>query len=254
MAISNEAIFISNKTLCRPGGGTPNKYKELERFIIETVRRYWESGTPISPEQLHHKVLKHIDSDSKENPYEDFVHSKRSTLNCYVQRVLKRNRFSIRKIPISQRVPADWRSKAEENTARIRATFLKEDVDVVINADETFLLFHPFGQRLIAPTGVKQVGSVVQVDAGVKKRYHQYRSTMPVTIGKKITVSREQRVDFVLDTIDEINQDNNDYPYITNAFKRCRLNPWSKNSSLEAFQQHLMQPMINNQKAVPLID
>jgi len=41
---------------------------------------------------------------------------------------------------------------------------LKEDVDVVINADETFLLFHPFGQRLIAPTGVKRVGSVVQVD------------------------------------------------------------------------------------------
>ncbi len=39
-------------------------------------------------------------------------------------------------------------------------------------------------------------------------------------------------MDFVLDTIDEINQDNNDYPYITNAFKRCRLNPWSKNSSL----------------------
>ena len=377
------------------GGGRPNKYKELEHFIVETVRRYWESGAPISPEQLHHKVLKHIDSVSEENPYEDFLHGKRSTLNRYVQRVLARNRFSIRKISISQSVPVDWRSKAEENTARIRATFLKEDVDVVINADETFLLFHPFGQRLIAPTGVKRVGSVVQVDnekwgatvmiaceyrtscilppmiiftgvygaklmkhwadfdrakvifneshwmtsnaaiiyisfllnmfkgkkigliwdkhtshysnevlefikkcneeatsstskivlemvdegltpiiqvpdvavnkifkAGVKKRYHQYRSTLPVTIGKKITVSREQLVDFVLDTIDEINQDNNDYPHITNAFKRCGLNPWSKSSSLQAFQQHLMQlernailqAMINNQKAVPLID
>jgi len=78
--------------------------------------------------------------------------------------VLARNRFSIRKISISQSVPVDWRSKAEENTARIRATFLKEDVDVVINADETFLLFHSFRKRLIAPTGVKQVGSVVQVD------------------------------------------------------------------------------------------
>lgn len=395
MAISNEAIFISNKTLRRLGGGRPNKYKELEHFIVETVRRYWESGAPISPEQLHHKVLKHIDSVSEENPYEDFLHGKRSTLNRYVQRVLARNRFSIRKISISQSVPVDWRSKAEENTARIQATFLKEDVDVVINADETFLLFHPFGQRLIAPTGVKRVGSVVQVDnekwgatvmiaceyrtscilppmiiftgvygaklmkhwadfdrakvifneshwmtsnaaiiyisfllnmfkgkkigliwdkhtshysnevlefikkcneeatsstskivlemvdegltpiiqvpdvavnkifkAGVKKRYHQYRSTLPVTIGKKITVSREQLVDFVLDTIDEINQDNNDYPHITNAFKRCGLNPWSKSSSLQAFQQHLMQlernailqAMINNQKAVPLID
>jgi hypothetical protein len=98
--------------------------------------------------------------------------------------------------------------------------------------------------------------------AGVKKRYHQYQSTLPITIGKKITVSREQLVDFVFDTINEINQDNNDYPYITNAFKRCGLNTWSKNSSLQAFQQHLMQlecnailqAMINNQKAVPLID
>jgi hypothetical protein len=85
---------------------------------------------------------------------------------------------------------------------------------------------------------------------------------LPVTIGKKITVSREQLLDFVLDTIDEINQDNNDYPHIINAFKRCGLNPWSKRSSLQAFQQHLMQlernailqAMINNQKAVPLID
>ncbi len=74
MAISDESIFISNKTLRWPGGGRPNKYKELEHFIVEIVRRYWESGAPISPEQLHHKVLKHIDSVSEENPYEDFVH------------------------------------------------------------------------------------------------------------------------------------------------------------------------------------
>jgi len=79
---------------------------------------------------------------------------------------------------------------------------------------------------------------------------------------EEITVSQEQLVDFVLDTIDEINQDNNDYPHTANAFKRCGLNPWSKCSSLQAFQQHLMQlernailqAMINNQKAVPLID
>jgi hypothetical protein len=81
-----------------------------------------------------------------------------------VQRKLARNKFSVRKISISQSVPADWHSKAEENSARIRSTFLKEKVDVVINADETFLLFHPFGQRLIAPTRIKRVGSVVHFD------------------------------------------------------------------------------------------
>jgi hypothetical protein len=59
--------------------------------------------------------------------------------------MLARNRFSVWIISISQSVPSDWCSKAEENATRIRATFMKEDVDVVINADETFLLLYPFG-------------------------------------------------------------------------------------------------------------
>jgi hypothetical protein len=50
--------------------------------------------------------------------------------------------FPIRKNSVSQSVPADWHSKAEENSARIRSTFLKENVDVAINADETFLSIH----------------------------------------------------------------------------------------------------------------
>jgi len=37
--------------------------------------------------------------------------------------------------------------------------------------------------------------------AGVKQHYHQYRLTLPVTIGKKVVVSREMLADFVLDTI-----------------------------------------------------
>jgi hypothetical protein len=60
--------------------------------------------------------------------------------------------------------PVDWRIKSEQNCARIRQRFLKEDVDVVVNADETFLLFHPFRENLIAPRGVKRVGAAMQVD------------------------------------------------------------------------------------------
>jgi hypothetical protein len=41
------------------------------------------------------------------------------------------------------------------NSARIRENFREENVDIVVNADETFL---------IAPTGIKCVGSAVQVD------------------------------------------------------------------------------------------
>ena len=208
-------------------------------------------------------------------------------------------------------MPPDWREKAMENVARTRNTLSKQKVDVVINADETFLLFHPFGQWLIAPTGIKCIRTAVQVDnekwgvtvmisceywmssilppmiifmgvycvkwmkqneddttntsiilefvdegltpiiqvpdiavnkvfkAGVKQRYHQYRSTLPVAIGEKVVVSCEMLVDFVLDTIWEINGDNNEHQFIAESFRRCGLNPWCREKSLEAFHNHL---------------
>ena len=111
-----------------------------------------------SPEQLHYMVLKHQDTANH------FSQAKRATLNRYVQHVLARNNFSVQKISISQSVPPIWREKAMENAARIRNNFSKHKVDTVINADETFLPFHPFGQRLIAPTGIKRVRTAVQVD------------------------------------------------------------------------------------------
>jgi hypothetical protein len=77
---------------------------------------------------------------------------------------LIRRHWSVRKISISQSVPVDWRKKAEDNSTRIRERFRLENVDVVVNADETFLLFHPFGEKLLAPLGVKHVGTAVQVD------------------------------------------------------------------------------------------
>jgi len=75
--------------------------------------------------------------------------------------------------------------------------------------------------------------------SGVKHRYHQYRSTLPLTVGKKVTVSCEMLVDFVLETINDINNKNNENPFIAESFRRCRLNPWSKGQSLTAFQEHL---------------
>ena len=339
-------------------------------------------------------MLQHVKEQGDKETTDAFLNGKRATLNKYVARVLARNKFSVQKISISQSVPPDWRQKAEENAARIRKTFSSENVDVVVNADETFLLFHPLGQRLIAPTGVKRVGTALQVDnekwgatvmiaceyrtssilppmiiftgvhcaklmkhwadfdrakvifneshwmtsnaaiiyishlinifkgkrigliwdkhtshysedvlslvkkcnedesttttivlelveegltpiiqvpdvavnkvfkSGVKQRYHQYRSTLPLTIGKKISISREQLVDFVLETIDDINNKNNDDPFIADSFRRCGLNPWSRGKSLTAFQDHLdgletndvLRAMLSNQKALPIID
>lgn len=98
--------------------------------------------------------------------------------------------------------------------------------------------------------------------AAVKRHYHTYRSELPVKIGQKISVSRETLVNFVLDSIREINDQNDDNPFIMNAFKRCGLNPWSQSKSLKAFEEHLdtleaneiMQAMLSNQKAETLGD
>ena len=95
----------------------------------------------MTPEQLQHVVMQHIKKENNTRAVDQFVNGKRNTFNKFIQRVLKRNNFSVRKMTTSQSVPVDWRQKAEDNTRRIREKFKAEKVDVVVNADETFLLF-----------------------------------------------------------------------------------------------------------------
>jgi hypothetical protein len=65
-----------------------------------------------------------------------------------------------------------------------------------------------------------------------------------------------------LDAIKEINNNNNEKQFITHAFKRCGLNPWSQTRSHEAFWQHLdklesnevLRAMLLNQKTLDLIN
>jgi hypothetical protein len=161
---NDDTCFIGKHTAHQPGGGRPKKWVELETFIDMKLRYYWECGAPLTAEQLYFLVQQHISAHDNQDALKIFVEGKRNTLKKFISRVLKRNRWSVRKISISQSVPVDWRQKAEENSARIREKFKTQNVDVVVNADETFLLFHPFGEKLIAPTGIKRVGTAVQVD------------------------------------------------------------------------------------------
>ena len=50
--------------------------------------------------------------------------------------------FHQRATTVSQKIPDNWKTKAIEGAARVRATFLREKVDVVLAADETYLRFH----------------------------------------------------------------------------------------------------------------
>ncbi len=161
---AENSIFITTKTGRCHGGGRQKKWPDLERYIVDQVKMSWEMGTPLTKEQLHYRVLQHITTSADTTAIATFVKGKPNTLHKYISRALEGNNWSSRKITISQSVPVDWRSKALENTARIRQKFKDENVDVVVNADETFLLFHPFGDKVIAPIGKKRVGTAAQVD------------------------------------------------------------------------------------------
>jgi hypothetical protein len=124
----------------------------------------------------------------------------------------------------------------------------------------TSIIFELVDEGLTPIIQVPDVAVNEVFKAGVKQHYHQYQSTLPVTIGKKVVVSRDMLVDFVLDTIREINDDNNEHQFIAESFKRCGLNLWSKEKSLEAFHNHLgvlrkndvLRAMLTNQKALSL--
>ncbi len=131
---------------------------------MQTVRQAWERGMPLCIEQLMLMFQAHVRKDKDEEALKLYVNGKKNTANKFLHRVLKRNQYSVRKNSISQSIPVDWRVKAEENALRIRNQFHKAKVDVVINADETFVLFHMQDHKLIVPTGIKRVGTAAQVD------------------------------------------------------------------------------------------
>jgi len=163
-AIRDNIYFVTKGTDRCPGGGRPKKWLELEDFIKNKLQYYWEIGAPVTTEQLRVMVQQHIVEVGDRAAVENFIKGKPNTFHQFISRVLDRHHWSVRKITISQSVPIDWREKAQANSARIRKKFSDNKVDVVVNADETFLLFHSLGEKLIAPTGIKRVGSLVQVD------------------------------------------------------------------------------------------
>jgi hypothetical protein len=98
--------------------------------------------------------------------------------------------------------------------------------------------------------------------SAVKKIYHQHRTKLPIIMGEKLLILWEQLVDFVLEAIEEINEQNNEHQFISDSFKKCGLNPWSKDNSMKAFTDHLdslesneiLRAMLANQRALPLGD
>ncbi len=160
----NGSMFLTKHRSRRPGAGRPSKWPELSGFIMSKVKEGWEKGAPLTSQELLLLFQRHVNATEDLEAKKMFVDGKRNSVHQFIGRVLKANKYSIRKNSISQSVPTDWRSKAEENALRIRTLFKAENVEVVINADKTFVLFHTKENRLIVPQGVKRVGTSTQVN------------------------------------------------------------------------------------------
>jgi hypothetical protein len=85
--------------------------------------------------------------------------SAKNQLTNFIQRVISRAGYALRKKTVSQKVPADWRAQAEKGADEIRNEL--RECDVIVNADQTFINFFPEADYVVAPRGAKRVGTVV---------------------------------------------------------------------------------------------
>jgi hypothetical protein len=54
----------------------------------------------------------------------------------------------------------------------------------------------------------------------------------------KIKIMKERIIEFILETINDINTQSTKQMLIHDALKYCGLNPWSSENSMKAFKEH----------------
>ena len=89
---------------------------------------------------------------------------KASSLAQLLTCVLTSMNFSIRKNTISQKIPVDWRELAKADSVKIGNRFIEEDVEIVVNLDQTFVQFNPKAQYVIAPQGAQIIGRKIKMN------------------------------------------------------------------------------------------
>ena len=113
---------------------------DAEKIVMGEVVRRWEIGNPATSPEIYHLLR------TKFGPDTLFHHTyleekKHSTLSQWFSRLLDRKHWTIRKTTVSQKVPANWIEVAQVYSAQICETMRAAGVDVLINGDQTFVLF-----------------------------------------------------------------------------------------------------------------
>ena len=91
--------------------------------------------------------------------------NKVSPFSQWLSRAIQRHGWVVRMSTVSQKVPDNWVQIAQIEAERICETMRAAEVVVLINADETFVLFYPEDGHVIAPEGAKRGRSTNETNA-----------------------------------------------------------------------------------------
>jgi len=91
---SNSTLFLTRTTGCRLGGGRPQKWLTLQKFIVEKLKHPWEIGAPLTKEKLQFLVQQHMASSDNDSAINIFVKGKHNTLQKFIARTLEKNKWS----------------------------------------------------------------------------------------------------------------------------------------------------------------
>jgi hypothetical protein len=163
VAIQND--INPTKRVERSDSGKPRKWVDQAKAVEDFVQDRWNSGDPATRQEVYDMLRTRDDCDVGSAYYEGFLTpNKQAGLAGFVTRCLNRINYSERKNSIGQKVPEDWREQAIANAEEVRKVFKEADVDIVVNADQTFLRFYPEQEYVLAPKGCKRVGGKVKTD------------------------------------------------------------------------------------------
>ena len=158
-----KTTYVSAKTkhiTCGFQKGPKLKYGEVRKYISDVVLERWTRGNPISKLQLKDIVRTKF---ATHDAFKNVVLTKPNYFNKWVIRVLSDINFTDRKTSIAQKIPDDWRNIACKGTDRVRKLFKSLGIKRIFSADETNVKFHEVSDTVLAPRGIKSVGTACSI-------------------------------------------------------------------------------------------
>ena len=162
---STTAMCKATRKVTRKDKGVPRKWILENQFVANFIRRQWELGDPATRESIVTELrLDVLNRENNEFHNSYLAAGKEAQLSRFVTDVIKREGFAVRKKSIGQTVPDNWREQAVEAAEIFRSVLKEEDVDDVVSADQTFVVYCNESKFVVAPAGVRRVGGHVKAD------------------------------------------------------------------------------------------